>query len=144
MKTINVNPNLLESQIRMWPRKVFWLKDGNKHFESIKTTLHEKSGIYILYKSDGTPYYIGQARNLWQRLRKHAINQNAKHYNHWTHFSAFILCDTEHMDELEAFVISAFGTGIANGARPRIKRILLPKDVTKELSKLVNDPGGEF
>jgi predicted GIY-YIG superfamily endonuclease len=140
MKTVKVSPRLIEAQIRMWPRQVFWLKNGNKHFESIKATLREKPGIYILYKSDGTAYYVGQARNLWQRLRKHAINQNAKYYYHWTHFSTFILCDTEHMDELEAFAISAFSTGIVNSSRPRIKRILLPKDVAKELSKLVNIP----
>jgi hypothetical protein len=69
-------------------------------------------------------------------LRNHATNQNAKHYHHWTHFSAFILADVQHMKELEGLVIAALGTEIANGAGHRMKKIPLPKDATKKLAKL--------
>ena len=125
---------LIKSYIRMWPRQVYTVKNGNKHFESVKKELRQQPGVYILYR-DGTPYYVGQAGNLWYRIRNHAINQNAKHYHLWTHFSAFILFDTEYIDELEGMIIAAFGMGIANSARRRMKRILLPQDITKELSK---------
>jgi hypothetical protein len=131
MKT---DQTMINAYIRMWPRQVYNLKIGNKHLESIRQELHQKSGIYILYRN-GTPHYVGQARNLWRRIRNHTINQNAKHYHHWTHFSAFILSDIEHMNELEGLIIAASGLGIANSARHRMKMILLPKDARKALSK---------
>src|SRR5688500_15369894 len=125
---------MVQAYIRMWPRRVYNIKTGNKHFESVRQVLRQKPGIYILYR-DGMPYYIGQAINLWRRIRNHAINQNSKHFHLWTHFSAFILSDTDHIDELEGLIIAAFGMGISNSSRRRMKRILLPKDVARELAK---------
>jgi hypothetical protein len=130
------NPSLISSYIRMWPRQVYYLKNGKSHLESIRESLRQKPGIYILYRADGTPYYIGQARNLWYRIRNHAINQNAKHYHHWTHFSAFILPDTKYVRELEGLIIAAIGPATANSSLRRMKRILLPKDARKALAKI--------
>ena len=118
----------------MWPREVYNIKDGNKHLESVRQELRQKPGIYILYQNE-KPYYVGQAKNLWNRIRNHATNQNAKHYHLWTHFSAFILSDTQHINELEGFVIAAFDTATANSSKMRMKRILLPKDAAKRLAK---------
>lgn len=131
MKT---DKTMIKAYIRMWPREVYNIKDGNKHLESVRQELRQKPGIYILYQN-GQPYYVGQAKNLWYRIRNHAINQNAKHYHLWTHFSAFILADTHHINELEGLIIAAFGSGIANNSRRRTKRILLPKDAVKRLAK---------
>ncbi len=125
---------MIAAYIRMWPREIYNLKDGNKPLESVREKLRRKAGIYILYQNN-VPYYVGQAKNLWVRLRKHALNQNSKYYHHWTHFSAFILTDVHHMRELEGLIIAAFDTAAVNSARPRMKRILLPKDAAKRLSK---------
>lgn len=125
---------MIKSYIRMWPREVFGLKDGNKPLKSIYRELEKKPGIYILYQN-GQPYYVGQAKNLWKRIRRHAGSQNAKYYHHWTHFSAFFLSDTRHINELEGLVISAFGTSIANSSQRRMKRILLPKDAARRLAE---------
>jgi hypothetical protein len=143
MKKTKIPPTMIDSYIRMWPRQVYYLKNGKKHLESIRGSLWQKSGIYILYRADGVPYYIGLARNLWRRIRNHAINQNAKHYHHWTHFSAFILSDIRHMRELEALIIAAFGFSTANGSLRRMKRILLPKDARIALTQKGNILSGD-
>jgi excinuclease UvrABC nuclease subunit len=135
MKT---NQAIIESYIQKWPRQVYYLKNGKTHLESVREALFQKPGIYILYRTDGTPYYIGLARNLWRRIRTHAINQNAKHYNYWDHFSAFILSDTKYMRELESLIIAAFGPSTANSSLRRMKRIMLPKDARKALAKIGN------
>lgn len=125
---------MIKSYVRMWPREIYTIKDRNKPLDSVRKELRQKPGIYILYQN-GQPYYVGQAKNLWNRIRNHAMNQNAKHYHLWTHFSAFILSDTQHINELEGLIIPAFGSGIANNSRRRMKRILLPKDAAKRLAK---------
>jgi hypothetical protein len=125
---------MIKAYIRMWPREIYNIRDGNHHLESVRQELWQKSGIYILYQN-GQPYYVGQAKNLWYRIRNHATNQNTKHYHLWTHFSAFILSNTDHISELEGLVIAAFGTATANSAKMRMKRILLPKDAAKRLAK---------
>ena len=132
MKTAKTK--MIKAYIRMWPREAYNLKEGNKHLESVRKELRQKPGVYILYQN-GQPYYIGQAKNLWYRIRNHAINQNAKHYHLWTYFSAFILTDTDYMNELEGLIIATVGTTTANGAIMRMKRILLPKDAAKRLAK---------
>jgi hypothetical protein len=134
MKTTKTLNKMITAYIRMWPREVYNIKDGNKHLESVRQELRQKPGIYILYQN-GQPYYVGQAKNLWYRIRNHAINQNAKHYHLWTHFSAFVLSDIQHINELEGLVIAAFGMTTANSSRMRMKRILLPKDAAKRLAK---------
>jgi len=144
MKNMKTNPPMIDAYIRMWPRQVYSLKSGKTYLESIRGSLRQKPGIYILYRADGIPYYIGQARNLWYRLRNHAINQNAKHYHHWTHFSAFILSDTKHMGELEGLIIAAVGLSTANSSLRRMKRILLPKDARQALVKMGGIPGGDL
>jgi hypothetical protein len=77
-------------------------------------------------------------------MRNHAINQNAKHDHHWTHFSAFILSDTNHMGELEGPMIAAFSLSTAASSLRRMKRILLPRDASKALAKTGNIPAGEL
>jgi hypothetical protein len=125
---------MIAAYIQKWPRTVYNLKDGNQPLESIREKLRQKPGIYILYQNS-QPYYVGQARNLWVRIRKHATNQNAKHYQPWTHFSAFIVNDIQSIKELEGLIIAAFDTAVVNGAKPRMTKILLPKDATKRLAK---------
>jgi hypothetical protein len=125
---------MIAAYIRKWPRTVYNLKDGNKPLESVREKLRQKPGIYILYQND-KPYYVGQAKNLWARIRRHATNQNAKHYYSWTHFSAFIVNDAQSIKELEGLIIAAFDTAAVNSAKPRMTRILLPREATKMLSK---------
>jgi hypothetical protein len=125
---------MIAAYIQMGPRAVYTIKDGNRPLESVRKELRQKPGIYILYQNE-KPYYVGQAKNLWIRLRTHALNQNAKHYHHWTHFSAFSLADVQHINELEGLIIAAFGTETANGSRRRKKRGLLP-NITARFSLL--------
>jgi hypothetical protein len=127
---------MIAAYIRKWPRTVYNLKDGNQPLESVREKLRQKPGIYILYKSSGEPYYVGKAQNLWVRIRKHATNQNSKHYHQWTHFSAFIVNDIQSIKELEGLIIAAFDTAAVNSAKPRMKKVLLPKDAQKKLAKL--------
>jgi hypothetical protein len=55
-------------------------------------------------------------------------------YHFWNYFSAFVLPDAKHRDEVEAVLIAAMPT--ANNANPKIQKIPLPKNVTALMKKL--------
>jgi hypothetical protein len=78
----------------------------------------EKPGVYVLYRDD-LPYYIGQAKCLRGRLYNHSRRPGSKHDLFWNYFSAFVVEDERHRDQVEALLISAFPT--ANGAKPKLK-----------------------
>jgi hypothetical protein len=89
--------------------------------------------VYILYRDD-VPYYVGQAVKLRSRLLQHAKNPNMPHYNFWNFFSAFLISNRGYRDQVEAILISAMPT--ANGAKPKLVRRKLPKDVIKLLREI--------
>jgi hypothetical protein len=57
------NTILLEGYTGIWPREALEVEELRKE---VKGNL-DRSGVYVLYRYD-TPYYVGQAVNLWHRL----------------------------------------------------------------------------
>jgi len=112
--------------MRMWPREIF---DAKKSLALVSERLGQ-SGVYVLYRDD-VPYYIGQAQKLLDRLSYHALNPNARRYNFWNFFSAFVIVDQKHRNEIEAILIAAMPT--ANSAKPKIERDKIPSNVKKLL-----------
>ena len=83
--------------------------------------LLKKPGCHILYR-DGVPYYIGQAKKLRGRLWQHACVPDSRYYNFWNHFSAFVVEDPDHRNEIEAILVAAMPT--ANSANREFKKNL--------------------
>ena len=105
------------------------------HSQASSMPCIKKTGVYVLYR-DEKPYYVGQAKgSLWRRIRNHALNSNAKYYNHWKYFSVFVIPDKHHISEIEGVLIAALGESVANSARMRIKRIRLPRDAKNILAR---------
>lgn len=119
-----------EQFFRMWPRALFHMKEGKK---ALKMVLN-KAGVYVLYRND-VPYYIGKTgKPLIKRIGGHALKPNWRRYNFWNYFSAFVIEDGTHRDEVEAILISAMPTA-ANGSNPKIPRMRL----NRHTAKLLND-----
>ena len=76
---------MMAAYIRMWPREIYNLKDGNKPLESVREKLRQKSGIYILYKSTGEPLSRGQSAE--------SLGQNSQTC-YESKFQALLLVDT--------------------------------------------------
>ena len=113
----------------MWPRIAFDFEGK----ETVKECLREP-GVYVLYRDD-EPYYVGKTGNkLYSRLHHHATNTMTRYYHFWNYFSAFIVRNPKHRDEIEGVLIASMPT--ANSATPKIKKILLPKNVTKLMRKM--------
>jgi hypothetical protein len=122
----------------MWPREVFdttvETDTGRKRLLArTLDTILQKPGVYILYRDD-VPHYIGQATRMRSRLLEHANNPNMRHYNFWNFFSAFMIEDKKHRDQIEAILIAAMPT--ANSARPNVERQRLPKEVIELLREI--------
>ena len=136
---------ILGQYARMWPREVFYrIIPKEKHgksttgkrpprlmFRSIE--LLKESGVYVLYR-DGIPYYIGQAKKLRGRLWQHACAPDSRYYNFWNHFSAFVVKEPNHRNEIEAILVAAMPT--ANSAKPRIQKESLPVGVRKMIREI--------
>ncbi len=121
---------IVQKYAKMWTRDVFNVKRGNKFDPTIKSLLSQP-GVYVLYRND-QPYYVGKASGrLFRRLRAHAANPRDKYYNFWNFFSAFVVSDPAHVEEVEGVLIAAMPTD--NSAVPRIEKIHIPKDVANLL-----------
>jgi hypothetical protein len=110
---------------QMWPRLVFDLDDKT----TVKNCLREP-GVYVLFRDD-EPYYVGKTKkaSLYKRIKSHATKTRDKYYHFWNYFSAFVVPDAKHRDEVEGILIASMPT--ANSASPKIKRIPLPREVTR-------------
>ncbi|MDP8257321.1 MAG: GIY-YIG nuclease family protein [Candidatus Alcyoniella australis] len=74
-----------------------------KYPELIAELIGEQHGIYALYKGKNHRLvYVGLARDLKKRLKQH---QRDKLAGKWDHFSLYITRKSEHMRELETFVL---------------------------------------
>jgi hypothetical protein len=83
----------------------------------------EKPGVYILYRGD-VPFYVGQAKGkLRDRLRAHANSVGGLRTYFWNYFSAFIVENPSHIDEVEAILISAMPSIISNSSKPKLQRV---------------------
>jgi len=110
---------------KMWPREVFDVRTGRRLVESIMDLL-DQPGVYILYRED-QPYYVGQATCLYDRIWAHANRPKDRHYNFWNFFSAFVVPDKRHIDEVEGILIASMPTD--NSSVLRMKKIYLPVKV---------------
>ena len=128
-------PNLLMKDfayLKMWPRELFSKKHGARLLIREEVEEMEFPGIYILYK-DEDPFYVGRANRLVSRLHSHANKITSKHYQFWTHFSAFALNPkvkdrAQKLALLEAVLIAAMPKA-RNGSTPRFKRVQIPKSM---------------
>ena len=123
---------LVTGYARMWPRAVFYtkalnLESGRERNLAKELEFLQRPGVYVLYRDD-TPYYVGKAQKLRSRLNLWANNPSSPHFHHWNFFSAFAVDEAKRRDELEGVLIAALPTA-NNGAKPRLKRARLPKEV---------------
>ncbi len=123
---------------RMWPRRVFRLKENGRLLIKGKVDDLLKPGVYVLYKGDEL-YYVGKANRLFSRLHDHSNKMTDRYYAHWDHFSAFAIADTVKkpaikMRELEAILIAAMPRAI-NSSTPRLRRVEIPKTIRKKLDQ---------
>ena len=120
---------VVKAAAQMWPRLVFDLEE--KH--TVKECLREP-GVYVLFRED-EPYYVGKTKNkLFNRIKAHAIGTRGRYYHFWNYFSAYLVPDSKHRDEVEGILIASMPT--ANSASPKIKRIHLPREVTSMMRRL--------
>ncbi|MDP9162078.1 MAG: GIY-YIG nuclease family protein [Acidobacteriota bacterium] len=143
-----MKPNDVQLEFaRMWPRDVFYRRGEVKANTNSRARLKTKSalrllfrsidllskgGVYILYRDD-VPYYVGQATRLRTRLWSHACNPDARHFNHWNFFSAFVINSRAERNYIESILIAAMPT--ANGMKP-LKRQPLPSEVVKMIRQI--------
>ena len=82
------------------------LNISSDYFEAVgkelKKLIHEKPGIYALYKEDRL-YYVGLASSLYGRVRWHLKD---KHSGKWDHFSIFIIKSSKYLKDLETAIIT--------------------------------------
>ena len=120
---------------RMWPREVYDFrgKIGQRFIKEDIDDALGKPGVYVLYREE-KPYYIGKTGgSLSGRIYAHANQSNDPYYNFWNFFSAFIVPDKDHLDEVEAILIASMPT--ANAAKPIMRRISIPKRVASALRR---------
>jgi hypothetical protein len=120
-----ISTKLVSNFIRMWPRAIFYTPadDGRKGTIASRIEELKNPGVYVLYRDD-IPFYVGKTeRKLRSRLRTHAIGVGSLKSYHWNFFSAFIVNDPKHIDEVEAILISAMPSVVMNSATPKIKRV---------------------
>lgn len=70
--------------------------------KELKEIIHEKPGIYALYKEDKL-YYVGLASSLYGRVKWHLKD---KHAGKWDHFSIFIVKSSKYLKDLETAIIT--------------------------------------
>jgi hypothetical protein len=121
---------------RMWPRSLFNVKDGKRSLARSVPAL-ERPGVYVLYCGD-KPYYVGKASKLRRRLVAHANKPGGKYYNFWDFFSVFVVENARFRNQLEGALIAAIPT--ANGAKPKIKKAVLPAPIKKQLHMMAQPP----
>lgn len=120
---------VVKAAAQMWPRVVFDF-DG---WPTVKECLREP-GVYVLFRGD-EPYYVGKTKNkLFRRIQAHATRTRDRYYHFWNYFSAFVVPNPKHRDEVEGVLIASMPT--ANSAIPRIRRIHLPRNVTQLMRKM--------
>jgi hypothetical protein len=118
---------VVASAAQMWPRLVFDLEEKT----AVKKCL-QQPGVYVLFRED-EPYYVGKTTkaSLFKRIKNHATKTRGRYYHFWNYFSAFVIPEGKHRDEVEGILIASMPT--ANGASPKIKRIPLPREVARKM-----------
>jgi hypothetical protein len=105
-------------------------KDVFRKYHTLITELIGNSpGIYALY-DENQLYYVGKSTDLKQRVMQHLKD---RHLAAWTHFSLYLVRNSEHIHEIESLVVR-----IANPEGNRV----IPKgksrgELIKQLKKLI-------
>jgi len=125
---------------RMWPREIFdhVAEDGAGRNKPLAKSIEflDEPGVYVLYRDD-VPYYVGQADRLRRRLWNHAVRPEARYYNFWNFFSAFVMLQATDRDEIEGILIAAMPT--ANSAEPKFPKQRFPKELVAMVRKIRKD-----
>jgi hypothetical protein len=117
--------------VSMWPREICDIrKPGKRNLFIGEFEPLQKPGVYVLYRDD-QPHYIGQAERLSSRIHDHANKSTDRYYNFWNFFSAFVVTNKRHLNEVETILIAAMPT--ANSSRPRMPEIKIPKDIVAQM-----------
>ena len=123
---------IIAKYAEMWPREVFDIKEKNKLLTSVRDKL-KVPGVYVLYRDDH-PHYIGKTKGpLFKRIWAHANASRDKYYNFWNYFSAFVVANQRHIDEIEGLLIASMPT--VNSAAPKIPRISMPRNAARILQQ---------
>ncbi len=133
-----IQPKLVGKFIRMWPRAIFDTPEIDGQKSSIASKIEELKmpGVYILYRDD-VPFYVGQAKGkLRSRLRSHASGVVSLKSYFWNYFSAFIVDNPSHIDEVEAILISAMPSVVTNSAKPKLPMVPM-RESTKKLMRVL-------
>ena len=72
-----------------------------KHFSLITELVGSSPGIYALY-DENELYYVGKSTELRKRVKQHLKD---RHLASWTHFSLYLVCNSEHINEIESLVV---------------------------------------
>jgi hypothetical protein len=72
-----------------------------KHFPLITELVGNSHGIYALY-DENELYYVGKSIDLKKRVQQHLKD---RHLASWTHFSLYLVRNSEHIHEIESLVI---------------------------------------
>ena len=67
----------------------------------LKELLHDRSGIYALYKGDDL-YYVGLGTRLHSRLRRHLRDRLS---GKWDSFSVFVIRKIKYLKDLETLIL---------------------------------------
>lgn len=134
---------LVKKYIRMWPRSIFNTpEEGHDHHRGKRPSIGRMSddlnepGVYILYRDD-EPFYVGQAKGkLRSRLRAHANQVGSRRSYFWNYFSAFIVENPQHIDEVEAILIAAMPSAITNNSTPKLPRAKMGPSTMKLMREL--------
>ena len=103
--------------------------------DAIEKTMKGESGIYALYKKDRL-YYVGLARNLKGRVKKHTRDRHAKK---WDNFSIYTIKQAKYLGDVETIILR-IGKPQGNKQSGRIRNIrALQKILDKEVKKKARD-----
>lgn len=81
-----------------------WMERGNYgDYQKILGSKQQGKGIYILYKQDGMPYYVGKSiRSMRSRVKKHH-NDHLK--GKWKHFSFYQIPKSKYVGDVERLLL---------------------------------------
>ncbi|MFZ0470418.1 MAG: GIY-YIG nuclease family protein [Thiogranum sp.] len=88
--------NLVTQRLERVSKDVF-----RKYFSLITELIGNSPGIYALY-DENELYYVGKSTDLKVRVRQHLKD---RHLASWTHFSLYLVRNSEHIHEIESLVI---------------------------------------
>jgi hypothetical protein len=71
------------------------------YYKQITELIGNSHGIYALYDENDL-YYVGKSTDLKNRVKQHLKD---RHFAGWSHFSLYLVRNTEHIHEIESLLI---------------------------------------